>query len=394
MATSSSTCWRPTSTSTSSGVRRQRDSARRRRAPRPGARRVDEHPVEGAGHPRRTRAVAGQDVGRAGGHAPAAPTPPGRRGAAGARWRRGGRRAARRGRPGGPPCRPDRRTGRATARRDPSSSASAIARATSCEPSSCTPARPSATAGMPAGSPPASTTPYGDRLVRVPPAASSSATSASPGRAASVTRGGALSAASSASSSASSAPSASASASTTQRGWECATARWPWRSRRRSGATSATQSASERLLILRSTALTSPDGPWPTLGADEVDAGRDRGVVGHPHRQQLVGAEPQHVAHLGLELRLGQAGVDDRVVEALHPDRAGRQLGGERGVATLEPVLAQHLRQHEVGVRLVDPHGGEDVEGRAPGAVDRPAALTHRSAPAPASWGPWRPTPR
>ena len=117
-------------------------------------------------------------------------------------------------------------------------------------------------------------------------------------------------------------------------------------------------------------------------------------MVGHPHRQQLVGAEAQHVADLGLELRLGQARVDDRVVEALHPDRAGRQLGGERGVAALQPVLAEHLRQDEVGVRLVDPDGGEDVERRPPGPVDRAAALTHRSAPGPASWGPWRPTRR
>ena len=127
---------------------------------------------------------------------------------------------------------------------------------------------------------------------------------------------------------------------------------------------------------------------------DEVDARRDRGVVGHPHGQQLVGAEPQHVTHLDLELRLRQARVDHRVVEPLHPDRAGRQLGGQRGVATLEPVLAEHLWQHEVGVGPVGPHGGQDVEGRVPGAVDRPAALTHRGAPAPASWGPWSPTRR
>ncbi len=123
-------------------------------------------------------------------------------------------------------------------------------------------------------------------------------------------------------------------------------------------------------------------------GADEVDAGRDRSVVGDPHGEQLVRPQPQHVAHLRLEPRLGEAGVDHGVVQPVHPDRPGRQLGGQRGVATGEPVLAQDLRQHEVGVGVVGAHGREHVERRAAGLVDRAAAVSHRGAPARASSAP------
>ena len=53
---------------------------------------------------------------------------------------------------------------------------------------------------------------------------------------------------------------------------------------------------------LRSTALAKPPAPELHLGADQVDGRADRGVRRHPHREQLVGAEPQRVEHLGLDL--------------------------------------------------------------------------------------------
>ena len=114
-----------------------------------GAGRVDEHPVE--------------EPARYGGRVPSAATTPmtpgrrrrrrrasgapGGRGAAAARWRPAVRPARRPAPPAAPalPPGPAHRSSQSSSR--PSSGASASASATSCEPSSCTPARPSATAG-------------------------------------------------------------------------------------------------------------------------------------------------------------------------------------------------------------------------------------------------------
>ena len=111
-------------------------------------------------------------------------------------------------------------------------------------------------------------------------------------------------------------------------------------------------------------------------------------MVGHPHGEELVGPQAQHVAHLRLEARLGEAGVDHGVVQPVHPHRPGRELGGQRGVAAGEPVLSHDLREHEVGVGVVGAHGGQHVERRATGLVDRRPAVTHRGAPARASSAP------
>ncbi len=185
-------------------ARRDRSRARRRAPGRtsrarhagPGAVRGDHAEQTGSG-------------GRGGGRAP------GRPGAAAARRRAAGRR------PGRPAPRAARTCPRAGAQVEPARVPAVdggprpAPTATSCDPSSCTPARPSATAGTAPGSPPEpSCTAYGDRVDAVPPAATSSSTVQSPGRATRVTFGGSLSAASSASSSAVGSPSASASAST------------------------------------------------------------------------------------------------------------------------------------------------------------------------------------
>ena len=132
----------------------------------PGAGGVDEHPVEDRRRgtapgcrrqrPRRPRpgtkpAVGGERAADQPGAAPAA-----------ARWRPAGRRARRPAPPAARPCRRGRRTGPARARRGPRAVPSASARATSCEPSSWTPARPSATAGTERGVAALHTTPYGE----------------------------------------------------------------------------------------------------------------------------------------------------------------------------------------------------------------------------------------
>ena len=209
-------------------------------------------------------------------------------GAAAAPRPAGRRRARRRAPPAGPPCLRGRRTGRASARRAPSTGARARASATSCEPSSWTPARPSATAGTAPGSPPSSTTPYGENGVGVPGQLLHGSTR--PGRATSTTRGGSLSAASRASSS--SAPTARDSSSTTQRGWLCATEAKPTGSVAGSGATRRTHPARSCSDTRRSTALPNPAGPWPTRARSRSTVVLIAAWRGHPHREQLVGAQP------------------------------------------------------------------------------------------------------
>ena len=194
----------------------------------------------------------------------------------------------------------------------------ARASATSCEPSSCTPARPSATAGTSAGLPPSSTTPYGESRRRRAGQLGHARTR--PGRATRVTRGGSLSAASRASSSSAAPTAASArrSSSTIQRRVAVGDlgaagrgrSRWrpAWRPSRRG----------RRPATLRSTALANPAAPWFDTCAHQVDGGADGGVGRHPHREQLVGAEPQRVEHLGVDpaQRPVDAGGEDGVVGA------------------------------------------------------------------------------
>ena len=161
----------------------------------PGARRVDEDPVE-----RRRRARRGgcrrRPPRRAARRRPSRSRPrPARPGAPAARRRAAGPPRSRPAPRAARTCRRGRRTGRASARRGPRPRRRDSATATSWEPSSWTPARPSATAATAPGSPESSVTAYGDSADAVPPAATSSSTVDSPGRATRVTLGGALSAA-------------------------------------------------------------------------------------------------------------------------------------------------------------------------------------------------------
>ena len=188
--------------------------------------------------------------------------------------------------PPGPAHRSSQRSSR------PSTAARARARATSWDPASWTPARPSRTAGIAPGSPDSRTTPSGEMPPPVEPveprlSTPSSATVDSPGRATSVTRGRSLSAASSASSS-SGRP-----------------ARGPARRRPTRGARTAPPSGRRASSIHASqVALGDPAHQGvgearPACarpGADQLDGAGHRCVVGHAHAEQLMGAEAQGVA--------------------------------------------------------------------------------------------------
>ncbi len=133
--------------------------------------------------------------------------------------------------------------------------------ATSWLPSSCTPTRPSRTAGMSPGLP-CQTAPKGEYGVGSAPAATSSARSYNPGRTTSVVRGGTLSASSAASVSS---PITSANARAIHAGWwlRAATASMPWPS----PTSSAIQASRSFWATLRSTAFTRPATRSPMAAA-------------------------------------------------------------------------------------------------------------------------------
>ncbi len=108
--------------------------------------------------------------------------------------------------------------------------------------------------------------------------------------------------------------------------------------------------------------------PVPDPVPHQVDGGGDRGVAGHAHRQQLVGAEPQRVEHRRVDGTVGQR-REDGVVRALAAERAADQLGRQRRVTTAQPPLAEHLWQHQVGVGVVRGHRSQHVVRRQPGLV-------------------------
>ena len=122
--------------------------------------------------------------------------------------------------------------------------------------------------------------------------------------------------------------SASASASTTQAGCEVRTG---------SGASSASiHPARSRAAIRRITALVKPAGLWPTRARTQLDGAGHRGVVGHPHRQQLVGAEPQRVAHSRGRVGGRRGG---RAPRRTSPGRAGCPPTSSVANAASRPVM-------------------------------------------------------
>ena len=118
-------------------------------------------------------------------------------------------------------------------------------------------------------------------------------------------------------------------------------------------------------------------GPGDDLGQAHGLVGG--GVGGHPHPEQLVRPEPQHVEHLRVDpvgRAAGRLG-DDGVVEALPPDGAEAQLGGEGRVAPLEAVATQDGGHLEVGVGPVVDRAQQRVGGE-PGGLGATGALRGR----------------
>ena len=210
--------------------------------------------------------------------------------------------------------------------------------ATSCDPSSCTPARPSRTAGRSAGLPgPAG----GER--RVPPgsapASASSVTSASPGRTASVTGGLTLSA-------------SSAGPQLVGRQHVGVRVDDPPRvgglqapAGRRSSSPAASRSSQLVEVAFGDPAqdgVDEPDDPLPDRGRRQVDGGRHGGPGRDPHRQDLVGCRAgagRRTAGCRLCELASARGGDDQVVacpgrgRSRRAARWRRRRRGRRGPA-------------------------------------------------------------
>ena len=98
-----------------------------------------------------------------------------------------------------------------------------------------------------------------------------------------------------------------------------------------------------------------------------------------------MGAEAQRVEHLRLDVAglPVEARGEHRVVGAVRRIGAGGELGRERRVPPGQLVLAQHLRQRQVGVRIVDADGLEHLEGDQARGVDRAGRWVRTRNPAP-----------
>ena len=134
-------------------------------------------------------------------------------------------------------------------------------------------------------------------------------------------------------------------------------------------------------------------------GPDQVDRGADRGVRGHPHRQQLVGAEPQRVEHLGLDLASGRSTQAARIASYVPRRRSVPEASSVTNAASrpVEAVVGAapraargwcRRRRHRGGPRRRHRRGGQPrARGRpsvrAAGRAGR--ARRPRRRPAPAS---------
>ena len=280
----------------------------------PRARRIDEDAVVASGRPARTRPSCSDTGTSSGTPASAWRTSPARAGEisfassrAPCSQRLGGEhrglaaRVRRTGRASAPPAAPASRG----SARGPRAASPRPARA-ACPPDPRT---------SRSGSPPPRRKPIGEYGVR----RASSGISASPGSAAIVTRGDALSAVRRASSSSArpSAASARRKARTTHTG--CEKSR-PSRSssERALSATRVIHSPGVSRETRRSTALAKPAAPRPAGGARELDGLVDRRVRGDAGGEQLVHAEPQRIEHGRIDLLDAAVGGDrdDGVVGA------------------------------------------------------------------------------
>ena len=106
----------------------------------------------------------------------------------------------------------------------------------------------------------------------------------------------------------------------------------------------------------------------------QVDRGRHGGVAADPGGQQLVRAEPEHVAHRRVEFVPVAACGQDGVVGAAAAQRAVGQLGGEGRVAAGQAALGEQGGKQQVGVGVAVRDRAQDVVGGAPGRIGAWAA--------------------
>ncbi len=261
------------------------------------------------------------------------------------------------------------------------SGARVSARATNWLPSSCTSAWPSRTAGNWPGSPDGRYTAYGEYRPTSPltAPANSSAVSA-PGRAAKCTCGRSSSAANAASNSPAEAPNASTNDCAIQRGWARTKAACP------TGSTdwSRCQFVDPGLLVAGTDLAQYPVDETRTrrieFDSSLLDGSRDGGMCVDAGAEQLVRSQPQQVEQYRVDrLRLSIGGrADDGVQQAADAAAAVGQLGGEGGIATTDPPLAQQNWQQQVGIRVALAHRPQYIERGAPRRIQRLASRRPR----------------
>ena len=180
--------------------------------------------------------------------------------------------------------------------------------------------------------------------------------------------------------------SAARSAATTQRGWlvRDREARRPGRSPA-PGATSAEPRRRGRVRATRAQHGVDEARPRRCRRPARARPTRlgDRGVRRHPHAEQLVGAEPQHVEHRRVELASGAVEAARRCTASYvpaHPQRAVGQLGGEGGVAAVGCRAAAQQRRAARGWRR-RPLGDRAQTRRRPPAGPGRARRARRRGP-------------
>ena len=116
----------------------------------------------------------------------------------------------------------------------------------------------------------------------------------------------------------------------------------PWFRRVSSRKSSSSHSSSVCAVTLRSTALIRADGSGADDGAGQAHGLVQGSVRRDAHGQQLVGADPQGVEDGRVQLvqRPVNAAGQDGVVGPLAAQGPVAQLGGEAGVALVQPVVA------------------------------------------------------
>ena len=103
-----------------------------------------------------------------------------------------------------------------------------------------------------------------------------------------------------------------------------------------------------------------------------LDGGRDRGVFGDVGAQQLIRAEPQQVQQHGVDLihRPPGRGGDHDVEQSPGAAGAVGEFGREGGVAAGDAAFAQQSGERQVGVGVSFGDRAQDVERGATGGVE------------------------